>query len=95
MALLMVMAVCFLVYAMPPWKTASATRSNPSCHVPGSKGQTGRHRPHGGVSTIPGGLHLRSVAGQWPLVFNLTEEHGNLLQLLGQPYMQLYGVRYA
>jgi hypothetical protein len=40
-------------------------------------------------------VDLLSVAGQWPLVFNLTEEHGNLLQLLGQPYMQLYGVRYA
>ena len=40
-------------------------------------------------------MHLRSVSRQWPLVFNLTEEHAHLLRLLGKPYMQLYGVKYA
>jgi len=40
-------------------------------------------------------MHLLSVSGQWPLVFNLTEEHANLLPLLGKPYLQLYGVKYS
>jgi hypothetical protein len=34
-------------------------------------------------------------AGQWPIVLNLTEEHQNLLRLLGQPYMRFYDVKYS
>jgi len=41
------------------------------------------------------GLHLLSVSGQWPLVLHLPAEPCNLLQLLGKPYMPLYGVKYA
>ena len=41
------------------------------------------------------GIHLLSVSGQWPLVFNRTEEHCNLLKLLGKSYMRLYGVKYS
>jgi hypothetical protein len=41
------------------------------------------------------GIHLLSSSGQGPLVLNLTEEHANLLKLLGKPSRQLYGVTYA
>ena len=36
------------------------------------------------------GIHLRCLPGQWPLVLNLTEEHQQLLQLLGKLYERLY-----
>jgi hypothetical protein len=38
------------------------------------------------------GIHVLVAPGQWPVVLPLTEEHGNLLKLLGKPYIQLYGV---
>ena len=38
---------------------------------------------------------FRDRQGEWPQVLNLTEEHGNLLKLVGQPYMQLYDVKYS
>ena len=41
------------------------------------------------------GIHLLCQAGQWPIVLNLTEEHQNLLRLLGQPYMRFYDVKYS
>ena len=41
------------------------------------------------------GMHLLCQVGQWPLVLNLTEEHCNLLKLLGYPYMRLYDVKYS
>ena len=41
------------------------------------------------------GIHLLCQAGQWPIVLNLTEDHLNLLRLLGQPYMQFYDVKYS
>ena len=41
------------------------------------------------------GIHLLCEVGEWPQVLNLTEEHGNLLTLLGQPYRQFYDVKYS
>jgi hypothetical protein len=40
-------------------------------------------------------MHLLYQAGQWLMVLNLTEEHQNLLRLLGQPYMRLHDVKYS
>ena len=58
---------------------------------PHQKGQRVQHPTARWVLHYVVGLHLLSLAGQWPLVLHLTEEHGNLLTLLGTPYMQLYG----
>jgi hypothetical protein len=41
------------------------------------------------------GIPLLIAPGQWPIVLNLTDEHRNLLQLLGKPYMAFYGVKYS
>jgi hypothetical protein len=41
------------------------------------------------------GIHLLIAPGQWPIVLHLTDEHRNLLQLLGKPYMACYGVKYS
>ena len=32
---------------------------------------------------------------RWSIVRNLTEEHQNLLRLLGPPYMRFYDVKYS
>jgi hypothetical protein len=41
------------------------------------------------------GIHLLIAPGQWPIVLHLTDEHRNLLQLLGKPYMASDGVKYS
>jgi hypothetical protein len=63
--------------------------------LPDQKGQPGQNPPARWIFQYFVGIHRLSVAGPWPLVLHLTQEHGNLLKLLGQPYMQLYGVKYS
>jgi hypothetical protein len=41
------------------------------------------------------GIHLLYQVGEWPQVLNLTEEYGNVLKLLGPPYMQFYDIKYS
>jgi transposase len=94
MALLMVMTVCLLVYAALEYRIRTALKDH-GATCPDQKGKRIQHPPARWVLYYFVGIHLLSVSGQWPLVLNLTEEHGNLLQLLGKPYMQLYGVTYA
>jgi transposase len=94
MALLMVMTVCLLVYAALEYRIRTALKDH-GATFPDQKGKRIQHPPARWVLYYFVGIHLLSVSGQWPLVLNLTEEHGNLLQLLGKPYMQLYGVTYA
>ena len=94
MALLMVMTVCLLVYAALEYRIRQALKAHQAT-FPDQQGKpvqnpTARWGFHYFV-----GIHLLRVSGQGPLVLNLTEEHGNLLKLLGKPYMQLYGVKYS
>jgi transposase len=94
MALLMVMTVCLLVYAALEYRIRQALKAHQAT-FPDQKGKpvqnpTARWGFHYLV-----GIHLLSISGQGPLVLNRTEEHCNLLPLLGRPYMQLYGVKYA
>ncbi len=94
MALLMVMTVCLLVYAALEYRIRRALRA----HGATFPNQTGKriHNPTARwVFHYFRGIHLLCQVGQWPLVLNLTEEHGNLLKLLGQPYMQYYDVKYS
>jgi transposase len=94
MALLMVMTVCLLVYAALEYRIRQVLQANDAT-FPNQKGQRVQNPTARWVFHYFVGIHLLSVSGQWPLVLNLTEEHGNLLKLLGKPYMQLYGVKYS
>jgi hypothetical protein len=94
MALLMVMTVCLLVYAALEYRIRQALKAH-QARFPDQKGKPGQNPTTRWVFHYFVGIHLLSVSGQWPLVLNLTEEHYNLLQLLGRPYMQLYGVKYS
>ena len=93
MALLMVMTVCLLVSAALEYRIRHALRVH-NATFPEQKGKPVQNPTARWVFHYFVGIHLLSVSGQWPLVLNLTEEHCNLLKLLGKPYMQLYGVKY-
>ena len=94
MALLMVMTVCLLVYAALEYRIRQALQVH-AATFPDQKGRRVQRPTARWVFHYFVGMHLLSVSGQWPLVLNLTEEHANLLKLLGKPSMQLYGVKYS
>jgi hypothetical protein len=94
MALLMGMTVCLLVYAALEYRVRHALKDQEAT-FPDQKGRPTQNPTARWVFHSFVGIHLLSVSGQWPLVLNLTEEHTNLLALLGTPYMQLYGVKYS
>jgi transposase len=94
MALLMVMTVCLLVYAALEYRIRHTLKDHKAT-FPDQKGKPTQNPTARWVFHYFVGIHLLSVSGQWPLVLNLTEEHGNLLKLLGKPYMQLYEVKYS
>ena len=94
MALLMVMTLCLLVYAALEYRIRQALQGHDAT-FPNQSGKrvqrpTARWVLHDFV-----GIHLLIAPGQWPIVLNLTDEHRNLLQLLGKPYMAFYGVKYS
>src|SRR5262249_48715502 len=90
MAVLLVMTVCLLGYAALAYRIRQARKAYQAT-LPAAKGKRVQHPTARWVFHSFVGIHLRSVSGQWPLVLNLTEEHCNLLNLLGKPDMQLYG----
>jgi len=94
MALLMVMTVCLLVYAALEYRIRH-TLTAQQATFPDQKGKPTQTPTARWVFHYFVGIHLLSISGQWPRVLNLTEEHANLLKLLGKPYMQLYGVTYS
>ena len=94
MALLMVMTVCLFVYAALAYRIRKALQDHEAT-CPDQQGKPVQHPTARWVFHSGVGMHLLSVSGQWPLGLNLTEEQSNLLKLLGQPSMQLYGVTYA
>ena len=94
MALLMVMTLCLLVDAALEDRIRTALKDH-GATFPDQKGKRIQNPTARWVFYYFVGIHLLSVSGQWPLVLNLTEEHGNLLKLLGKPSMQRYGVQYS
>ena len=94
MALLMVMTVCLLVYAALEYRIRRALRDHEAT-FPDQKGKRIQNPTARWVFHYFVGIHWLCQVGQWPIVLNLTEEHANLLRLLGQPYMRLYNVRYS
>jgi transposase len=89
MALLMVMTVCLLVYAALEYRIRQALKKNEAT-FPNQKGQSIQNPTARWVFHYFVGIHLLLLPGQWPLVLNLTEEHQQLLRLLGKPYERLY-----
>jgi transposase len=92
MALLMVMTVCLLVYAALEYRIRQALQGHDAT-FPNQQGQRVQNPTARWVFHYFVGIHLLITPGQWPVVLNLTDEHRNLLQLLGKPYMAFYGVK--
>jgi transposase len=94
MALLMVMTVCLLVYAALEYRIRQALQGH-NATFPNQSGKHVQNPTARWVFHYFVGIHLLITPGQWPIVLNLTDEHRNLLQLLGKPYMAFYGVKYS
>ena len=94
MALLMVMTVCLLVYAALEYRIRQALKDHEAT-FPDQKGKPIANPTARWVFHYVVGIHVLYPAGSGPMVLNLTEVHRNLLQLLGQPYMRLYDVKYS
>jgi transposase len=94
MTLLMVMTVCLLVYAALESRIRQALKDHEAT-FPDQKGKRMHNPTARWVLQYCVGIHLLCQAGQWPIVLNLTEEHQNLLRLLGQPSMRFYDVKYS
>jgi transposase len=94
LALLLIMTVCLLVYAALEYRIRTALKDQ-GATFPDQKGRPVQHSTARWIFHYFVGIHRLSGSGQWPLVLNLPQAHGNLLTLLGQPYMQRYGVKYS
>jgi transposase len=89
MALLMVMTVCLLVYAALEYRIRTALTEH-GATFPDQKGKRTQNPTARWVFHYFVGIHLLFIPAQWPIVINLTEEHQNLLQLLGDRYAWFY-----
>jgi transposase len=89
MALLMVMTVCLLVYAALEYRIRNALQGH-GATFPNQQGTPVQNPTARWVFHYFVGIHVLLIPGQWPLVLNLTEEHQQLLKLLGTPYERFY-----
>jgi transposase len=89
MALLMVMTVCLLVYAALEYRIRNALKDH-GATFPNQKGTPVQNPTARWIFHYFVGIHVLFIPGQWPLVLNLTEEHQQLLKLLGKPYERFY-----
>jgi transposase len=89
MALLMVMTVCLLVYAALEYRIRNALKDH-GATFPNQKGTPVQNPTARWIFHYFVGIHVLFIPGQWPLVLNLTEEHQQLLELLGKPYERFY-----
>src|SRR5882724_11767243 len=90
MALLMVMTVCLLVYAALEYRIRKALKDH-AATFPNQKGQPVQNPTARWVFQYFGGIHVLRIPGQWDLlVVNLTEQHQQLRELLGQSYTRFY-----
>ena len=90
MALLMVMTVCLLVYAALEYRIRKALKDHDAT-FPNQKGQPVQNPTARWVFQYFVGIHVLRIPGQWdPLVVNLTEQHQQLLELLGKSYARFY-----
>jgi transposase len=85
MALLMVMTVCLLVYAALEYRIRQALQDH-GATFPNHTGPPVQHPTARWVFQYVVGMHVLLIPGPWPVVLHLTEEHQQLLKLLGKPY---------
>jgi transposase len=89
MALLMVMTVCFLVYAAWESRLRKALRDH-QAPFPHHKGQPVQNPTARWVFPSFVGIHLLRMRGEGAFVLPLHDQHLHLLRLLGRPYEALY-----
>jgi transposase len=89
MALLMVMTICLLVYAALEYRIRQTLKDHKAT-FPDQKGKRIHNPTARWVFHYFVGIHVLLTPEPWPLVLNLTEEHQQLLALLGKPYTSLY-----
>jgi transposase len=89
MALLMVMTVCWLVYAALEYRIRRALQEH-GATFPDQKGHRIQYPTARWVFHYFVGMHVLYIPGQGLFVLNLTEEHQHLLQLLGKRYAWFY-----
>ncbi len=82
MALLRGMTVCLFVSAALESRSRQALQG-PDATFPNQAGTRVQSPTARWVLHYFVGIHLLIAPGQWPIVLNLTDEHRNLLQLLG------------
>ena len=89
MALLMVMTVCWLVYAALEYRLRTALKAH-GATLPDPKGKHIQNPTARWVFHDCVGIHVLRIPGQPYIVLNLTEEHLHLLPLLGKRYVWFY-----
>jgi transposase len=89
MALLMVMTVCWLVYAALEYRIRHALQEHEAT-LPDQKGKPTQTPTARWVFHYFVGIHVLYISGQGLFVLNLTDEHLHLLQLLGKRYVWFY-----
>jgi transposase len=89
MALLMVMTVCWLVYAALEYRIRTALKEH-GATFPDQKGKRTQNPTARWVFHYFVGIHVLYIPGQGLMILNLTDEHQYLLQLLGKRYAWFY-----
>jgi hypothetical protein len=89
MALLMMTTVCLQGYAALEYRIRKALKDTGGT-FPNQTGKPAQNPTARWVWHYFARIHVLFSPGQWPLVLNLTEEHQQLLRLLGTPYERFY-----
>jgi transposase len=89
MALVMVMTVCWLVYAALEYRIRRALQEH-GATFPDQKGKRIPNPTARWVFHYFVGIHVLHIPGQGLMILNLTDEHQHLLQLLGKRYAWFY-----
>ena len=88
-ALLMVMTVCWLVYAALEYRIRKALKDHEAT-FPNQKGQPVQNPPARGVFQYFVGIPLLRIPGEGAFVLHLKDQHQQLLRLLGRSYEAFY-----
>lgn len=89
MALLMVMTLCLLVYAALEYRLRTALTEHQQT-FPNQCGNPVTNPTARWIFQCFTGIHVLLIEGQAAMVLNLTARHQLVIDLLGQPYQQLY-----
>jgi transposase len=89
MALLMVMTLCLLVYAALEYRLRTALAEQQQT-FPDQRGKGVTNPTARWIFQGFTGIHVLLIDGQAAMILNLTARHQLLINLLGQPYQQLY-----